>query len=426
MNFIYNIVIYITPMFLRLATPFSKKLKLFIQGRKGLIKRIEEDFNNFYRDTSSLNKKVIWFHCSSVGEFEQARPVIEWFKQHKEDVKIVLTFFSPSGYELRKNYDKADWVYYLPMDSVSNARRFIKAINPQQVIFTKYDLWNNFICRADKNGSELYLISAIFRKKQSFFRWWGGFFRNMLKRFDIIFVQDSESVVNLSRIGIKKNVFIAGDTRFDRVARIAKESKNFEEIEKFAKKSFTVVAGSSWGPDEILLQDVMHRIAELRLIIAPHEIHKERIEKVEQTFKSLGVIKYSHLTEQLKAGKDIEELVKGCRVLIIDCIGILSALYKYGDFAYIGGGFGAGIHNTLEAAVYGCPIAFGPKYHKFKEAIDLISKRGAESVNNAEELYSVIDKCLKDEEYCHAKGNVCLNYTKGHIGATEIIVNKIA
>lgn len=425
MNIIYNIVIYLAPAFLKLATPFNKKLKLFCQGRKGLVKRIEEDFKEFYKDPSSKDKKVLWFHCSSVGEFEQARPVIEWFKANRENAKVVLTFFSPSGYELRKNYDKADWVYYLPMDTPGNARRFIKAINPAKVIFTKYDLWNNFICQADKNGSELYLISAIFRKKQSFFQWWGGFFRNMLKRFDIIFVQDAESVVNLSRIGIKKNVFKAGDTRFDRVARIASESKNFEPIDKFSQDSFTVVAGSSWGPDEAILQEVIGRIAEEKLIIAPHEIDKERIDKVEQTFKPYGVIKYSYLTEQLNAGKTQEELTKDCRVLIIDCMGILSALYKYADFSYIGGGFGVGIHNTLEAAVYGCPLAFGPKYHKFKEAIDLISKGGAVSVNNAEDLYNAINECVTNKEVCKAKGEASLKYTQSNLGATKIIVNKI-
>lgn len=426
MNILYNIVIYLAPAFLKLAVPFNKKLSLFVKGRKGLIKRIEEDFNNFHRDAASKDKQVLWFHCSSVGEFEQARPVIEWFKQNKENSKIVLTFFSPSGYELRKNYDKADWVYYLPMDTPRNARRFIKAVQPQKVIFTKYDLWHNFIYQADKNGSKLYLISAIFRKRQSFFKWWGGFFRGMLKRFDLIFVQDAESVVNLSSIGIKENVYKAGDTRFDRVARIASESKDFDAIDKFSKDSFTVVAGSSWGPDEVLLQSVMERIAEIKLIVAPHETDKERVDKVEQTFKPYGVVKYSYLTEQLKEGKSQEELTKDCRVLIIDCIGILSAIYKYANFAYIGGGFGAGIHNTLEPAIYGRPLAFGPKFHKFKEAIDLIAKGAAVSVNNADELYNVVNECFTNKDICAAKGEASLKYTQSHLGATKIIVSKIA
>lgn len=420
MNILYNIAIFVTPLGLKLLCPFNKKLGLFVKGRKGLIKKIEEDFNSFHRDAASEGKQVVWFHCSSVGEFEQARPVIEWFKQNRDDVKIVLTFFSPSGYELRKNYDKADWIYYLPMDTPRNARRFIKAVNPSKVIFTKYDLWYNFIYQADKNGCSLYLISAIFRKKQSFFQWWGGFFRNMLRKFDIIFVQDAESVINLNRIGIKDNVYIAGDTRFDRVARIASESKSFEILDSFCKESpFTVVAGSSWGPDEALLESVMDRIAEIKLVIAPHETNRERIEKVEQTFKRFGTAKYTELTK----GEDVP---KECRVLIIDCVGILSALYKYADFAYIGGGFGAGIHNTLEAAVYGLPIAFGPKYHKFKEAIDLIAKGAAVSVNNADELYNVVNECFTNKEICTSMGQASLKYTQGHLGATDIIVKKIS
>lgn len=421
MHILYNIGISFLSIFIKILSPFgSEKFKFFVKGRDGLLQKIEDDLDNYHNrldEKDAEESNLIWFHCSSMGEFEQARPVIERFKENEPNTKIVLTFFSPSGYEIRKNYDKADWVYYLPIDTPSNARQFIKAIKPQKVFFTKYDLWYNHIMAAKKWGSKIYLISAIFRNNQPFFKWWGGFFRKMLKQFDIIFVQDTQSVKNLNSIGIKENVFVAGDTRFDRVVRIASNSGDYKEIKDFKGDYFTIVAGSTWSPDENILRNVMERLDNIKLIIAPHEVNPERIEKVEQTFKQFGVVRYSNIAKE--KGKE------GERVLLIDCIGILSALYKYANFSYIGGGFGIGIHNTLEAAVYGSPIAFGPKYQKFNEAINLIGNGGAVSIENSDQLYSIVNKCFTDRDICTNIGHNSLQYVNSQVGATDIIMNKI-
>ncbi len=421
MNIFYNIGIWLCQPGIWIASFFSRKVRLFWQGRKGLLKKIEETF-------SSVSGDVVWFHCSSVGEFEQARPLIEWYKGSLPETKILLTFFSPSGYELRKNYPLADWVFYLPLDTASNARRMVKAVKPKKLIFTKYDLWNNYIRQARRQGCELYLVSAIFRPFQPFFKWWGGFFRSMLKCFSAIFVQDELSKDLLKSIGIKDNVIIAGDTRFDRVEKIASESKDFPVIEAFAKDSFTMVAGSSWLPDDEIIAEVMKNFSKVKLIVAPHEIHKERIDKVMEVYQTYGPIKYSEIEEDaLKqtVSESAPSFSEGKRVLVIDSIGILSSLYRYADFAYIGGGFGVGIHNTLEAAVYGVPLAFGPNYRKFKEAIDLIDCNGATSVSSASELYQVLDNCVKDKELRDFRARNCRTYVESNLGATQKIISVI-
>ena len=421
MNFLYNFFIWIIQPGIWFASLFSRKTKLYYEGHKHLTKKIEETFAN-------ENSDVIWFHCSSVGEFEQARPLIEWYKGNRPDFKILLTFFSPSGYELRKNYNLADWVFYLPNDTRSNARRVVAAVKPKKLIFTKYDLWNNYIVQARKSGCKLYLVSAIFRREQPYFKWWGGFFRKMLKQFSAIFVQDALSLKNLESIGITQNVTVAGDTRFDRVEKVASLSKDFPVIEAFAKGSFTIVAGSSWLPDDEIIADVMKNFSKVNLIVAPHEIHKGRLEQVQDIYRQYGTIRYSEIEEDAlleTVGEAAPSFAQGKRVLIIDCIGILSGLYRYADFAYIGGGFGAGIHNTLEAAVYGVPLAFGPKYRKFREAIDLIDCGGAASVSNASELYQILDNCIKDKELHDLKGHSCRSYVEKNLGATHKIVSVI-
>jgi len=421
MKILYNIGIWIVQPGIWFSSFFSRKMKLFYQGRKGLVGKMEEIF-------SGNKDEIIWFHCSSVGEFEQARPLIEWYKGNRPEVKILLTFFSPSGYELRKNYSLADWVFYLPADTVSYTRRLMKAVRPKKMIFTKYDLWSNYISQARKSGAELYLISAIFRPYQSFFKWWGGFFRSMLRKFSAIFVQDEESKANLEKIGIKDNVYVTGDTRFDRVEKVASASKDFPVIEAFAKDSFTIVAGSSWLPDDELIAEVMKNFSKVKLIVAPHEIHKERIDQVEKVYEKYGVIRYSQIKDD--AGKEVLgesplSFSDGKRVLVIDSIGILSSLYRYADFAYIGGGFGVGIHNTLEAAVYGVPLAFGPNYKKFKEAIDLIECNAATSVSSASELYQVIDNSIKDKELRAFRARNSRSYVERNLGATQKIVSVI-
>ena len=422
MNFLYSIGIWIIQPGIWFASLLSRKVRLFHRGRKHLVKKIEETF-------ADVKSDVVWFHCSSVGEFEQARPLIEWYKGSHPELKILLTFFSPSGYELRKNYSLADWVFYLPLDTASNARRVVDAVKPRKLIFTKYDLWNNYISKARKSGCELYLISAIFRPEQPFFKWWGGFFRGMLKKFSAIFVQDEQSRQNLESIGIKENVFIAGDTRFDRVEKIASQSKDFPVIEAFARDNFTIVAGSSWLPDDEIIAEVMKNFSKVKLIVAPHEIHKERIDQVLDVYQPYGIIRYSEIEEDAMretVSESEPSFARGKRVLVIDCIGILSSLYRYADFAYIGGGFGVGIHNTLEAAVYGVPLAFGPNYKKFKEAMDLIDCNGATSVRSASELYQVLDNCVKDKELRAFRGRNCRSYVEKNLGATDKIVSVIS
>ncbi len=410
---------------------FNPKLKLFCDGRKGLIQKMQQGYTQKCDGGTSktdASGKVIWFHCSSVGEFEQARPIIEWYKNNRPSYRILLTFFSPSGYELRKNYVLADWVYYLPMDTPANAKKLIEIFRPAKVIFTKYDLWYNFIAEARRSGAELYLISAIFRKEQAFFKWYGGFFRKMLRSFTKIFVQDEQSVELLKKINISGNVCLSGDTRFDRVHKIALTAKDFPVIEKFTEGAFTLVAGSTWLPDEEIIAEVLKNFSKVKLVIAPHEIGEERLEKVSKVFESYGVVMYSELApivEQEMISESPHPVAKDKRVLVIDCIGILSSLYKYADFSYIGGGFGVGIHNTLEAAVYGCPIAFGPNYKRFKEAVDLIKADGAISVSNASEFYQILDNCVKDKELREYKGKACGSYVERNLGATEKIISRI-
>ena len=419
MSFLYSIGMWMIFPGIWVASLFSKKTKKFLDGRRGLVRKIENAF-------ADVKDDVVWFHCSSVGEFEQARPLIEWYKGSLPQTRILLTFFSPSGFELRKNYSLADWVFYLPLDTISNARRMVKAINPKKVIFTKYDLWNNYIRQARKSGADIYLVSAIFRRFQPFFKWWGGFFRGMLRCITVIFVQDEESKNLLSSIGIKDNVSVCGDTRFDRVDKIASESKHFPVIENFAKDCFTIVAGSTWQPDDELIAQVMKNFSKVRLVVAPHEIHKERIDKLLQIYEPYGTVRYSEVEEDADremVSENPQSIAGDKRVLVIDCIGILSSLYRYADFAYIGGGFGVGIHNTLEAAVYGVPLAFGPNYRKFQEAIDLIECNGATSVSSASELYQVIDNCVKDKELRDFRGRSCRNYVEKMLGATDKIVS---
>lgn len=419
MSFLYSIGMWLAFPGIWVASLFSKKIRKFLNGRKGLVKTIENTF-------ATVTDDVVWFHCSSVGEFEQARPLIEWYKGSRPQTRILLTFFSPSGYELRKNYSLADWVFYLPLDTNSNARRMVRAVKPKKLIFTKYDLWNNYIRQARKAGAGIYLVSAIFRRFQPFFKWWGGFFRGMLRCINVIFVQDEESQRLLSTIGIRDNVIVCGDTRFDRVDKIASESKHFPVIENFAKDCFTIVAGSTWQPDDELIAQVMKNFSKVRLVVAPHEIHKERIEKLLQIYEPYGTVRYSEVEEDADremVSENPQSIAEGKRVLVIDCIGILSSLYRYADFAYIGGGFGVGIHNTLEAAVYGVPLAFGPNYRKFQEAIDLIECNGATSVGSASELYQVIDNCVKDKELRDFRGRSCRNYVEKMLGATDKIVS---
>lgn len=411
LKILYNIAIAIYGALICVVSLFNHKARLFCRGRKGLLKKIASEIDH--------SKPIIWFHCSSVGEFEQARPLIEWYKENRKEYRILLTFFSPSGYEMRKNYPLADWIYYLPLDSASNARKFIELVSPNKAIFIKYEFWYNYLSQLHKKGIETYIVSAIFREDQVFFKPYGGLFRRMLKSFTALFVQDELSKKLLDGIGITDNVMICGDTRFDRVNQITSSSREFPVISKFSGNSFTILAGSTWPPDEEILAASVKNFSKVKLVMAPHEIHKEHISGILETFKGYRVIKFSD------SGNLTDSQLEEANVLVIDCMGILSSIYRYGSFAYIGGGFGVGIHNILEAATYGIPVAFGPKYQKFKEARDLISRQGATSVRSQEEFYALLDKLVKNNNVVKERGKICLNYVKENLGATNRIISKI-
>lgn len=412
MGLLYNIGIRSYGAAIAAAGLFNSKARLFRQGRKGLLEKMEKEVDH--------SCPIIWFHCSSVGEFEQARPLIEWYKENHKGYRILLTFFSPSGYEMRKNYPLADWVFYMPLDTAGNAKAFLDIVKPQKAIFIKYEFWYNYLHELRERGISTYIVSAIFRPEQAFFKPYGKLFREMLCSFTALFVQDIHSRELLESIGIKDNVVVCGDTRFDRVNQITSASREFPLIREFCKNSFAVLAGSTWPPDEQILAATIKNFSKAKLVIAPHEIHKEHIEKILAMFKGYRTVLYS----ELEKGGSATDAAQA-NVLVIDCLGILSSIYRYGDFAYIGGGFGTGIHNILEAATYGIPVAFGPKYHKFKEARDLVARQGATSIRSQEEFYALLDKLVKNGSVKEERGKICLDYVKENLGATQKIISKI-
>lgn len=392
----------------RIAAPFNKKISLFVMGRRDLFSRLEKEIGG--------SDPVIWFHCPSVGEFEQARPVIERYRKRGGNEKILLTFFSPSGYELRKNYPLTDWVFYLPMDSPRNATRFLDIVKPKMAIFTKYDYWYFYLTGLRKRGIPTYIISAIFREEQPFFKGWGRMWREMLRCFTTIFVQNEESKTLLLWQGVR-NVVVAGDTRFDRVSDIVSGASSSNRIvESFVEGKRVLVAGSTWNEDEVRICEAIDGLG-LSIVLAPHEVYPDHISRIEEVFHKYKVVRYSQ--------NPSEEDLKGAQILVIDCIGLLSSLYKYGEFAYIGGGFGAGIHNILEAATYGRGVIFGPRYHKFQEACDLISLGGAVSYTTSGELRELFELWLNNSEKLAQVSEISGNYVKGHLGASEIFLKEV-
>lgn len=405
MKLLYNCGIRLMDAGIRCAAPFNDKARLWKEGRRGLFEKLE----------SLESQRVAWFHAASLGEFEQGRPVIEAFRERCPEYKILVTFFSPSGYEIRKNYSGADCICYLPVDTPKNVRRFMQLVRPEIAVFIKYEFWYNYLTAMQKAGTRLYLISAIFRQDQIFFKPHGGLFRQALSAFTHLFVQDDSSKRLLHEIGIDR-VSIAGDTRFDRVYTIASNAKNLPEIERFAQNAPVFIAGSTWPPDEELLLTLIDRYPAVKFIIAPHEIHPSRIEKLRAAIRRPS-LRYTELTPE----SDLEH----AEVLFIDTIGLLSSVYRYGTWGYIGGGFGAGIHNTLEAATFGLPLAFGPRYEAFKEAKELIAAGGAHSISNADELIQWFDSLFQSPDTTQRSGNICKQYVLNHKGATQQIIDEI-
>lgn len=357
-------------------------------------------------------------HCASLGEFEQGRPVLEKLKSQNPNSKFLLTFFSPSGYEIRKDYKGADWVFYLPMDGPQNAKRFLQIVNPSLVIFVKYEFWYYYLKTIKQQNIPFLLVSALFRENAGFFKWYGGLQRKMLSFFTHLFVQNESSKKLLDSIGFVNNCTVAGDTRFDRVIEIAENGTAIADIENFIGNNKSIVAGSTWPEDEEILKQTSDAISNssLKLIIAPHEINREHITNLQKLFPG------SILFSELKNYKN--QSITG-NILIIDNIGMLSRLYKYAYIAYIGGGFGKGIHNTLEAAVYGKPVLFGPEYQKFNEAVELIQTGGAFSISNTRDCITIIQKLLQSEKEYLKSCYSAKEYVYSNKGATDKILSYI-
>jgi 3-deoxy-D-manno-octulosonic-acid transferase len=388
-----------------IAALFNPKAKKWVQGRRNIFERLEK--------ATAGHQSIIWVHCASLGEFEQGRPLLEKLKADPSfrNAKFLLTFFSPSGYEIRKDYKGADWVFYLPMDGPRNAKRFLEIVNPSLVIFVKYEFWFYYLKKIKYRNIPLILVSALFWKEMSFFKWYGAMQRKMLSRFDHLFVQDQTSKQLLDDIGLSSITSISGDTRFDRVIDIAESAEPLPLIEQFIRGDKTIIAGSTWPEDEEVLKQLMNAVNDpsLKLIMAPHEISEKHLASITELFPDS--IRYSQLGSNT-----------GSNVLIIDNIGLLSRLYKYATISYIGGGFGKGIHNTLEAAVYGKPVIFGPVFHKFKEAADLIKKGGAFTISSADESINIISELLADGKKLNESGKSAGDYVYSNRGATDRII----
>jgi 3-deoxy-D-manno-octulosonic-acid transferase len=403
MLLIYNIGIALYFCAIYIASFFNKKAKLWLTGRNNVV------YKKF--------EKSIWFHFASLGEFEQGRPLLEHARKSQPEEKIVVTFFSPSGYEIRKNTPLADAVYYLPLDTAANASAFIEAINPSAAIFTKYEYWYHYFNELHKKEIPLYVISGIFRPGQVFFKWYGGLHRRMLGFVTYFFVQDITSKELLQTLGISK-VEVSGDTRFDRVWANAQEPKELPIIHEFKNDHKLFIAGSTWPDDEALVATLVKDYADWKFVFAPHEIGEEKIAKLIDLLPLNSVIRYSQIeTNQLS--------LNNYQTLIIDNIGMLSSLYQYADVAFIGGGFGVGIHNTLEAAAFGLPVIFGPKYDKFKEAKDLISIKGGYSINDEPELKATVAYITEDIQRYNETCQIVKDYVKQNTGATKRIADHI-
>lgn len=402
---IYNLAIYIYVSAVRLAALFNKKVSKMVKGEKDAFSVLKRQIDP--------QAEYIWFHAASLGEFEQGRPLIELIRKRFPQYKILQTFFSPSGYEVRKDYKGADVVCYLPLDTPRNVRRFIDAAHPCMAFFIKYEFWKNYLSELHRRGVPVYSVCSIFRPGQVFFRWYGAAYRNVLKCFSHLFVQNEESVRLLENIGVK-NTTIVGDTRFDRVLEICKEAKELPLVEMFkGNNRQTLVAGSSWAPDEDIFIPYFNAHPEMKLVIAPHVIDESHLQEIESKLRRPAV-RYTQATSENVGRADC---------LIIDCFGLLSSIYRYGEIAYIGGGFGVSIHNTLEAAVYGIPVIFGPNNYKFREAQGLKACGGGLEIQGETDFCRQMDRLLSEEAYLLSAGKAAGSYVKDNAGALEKIMD---
>jgi 3-deoxy-D-manno-octulosonic-acid transferase len=408
MYFLYHLILLLATATVKFLALFSPKMKLFVNGRKTVFSTISEKIQP--------GDKTIWFHAASLGEYEQGLPVMEKIKAQYPNHKIVLTFFSPSGYEVRKNNTVADVTVYLPLDSERNAKKFVQLVQPELAFFIKYEYWPNYLKVLKQAGIKTYLISGIFREKQAFFQWYGGFYRKALETFDYFFVQNESSKMLLQRLGYH-NVKISGDTRFDRVVSILDRDNSLDFIEAFKNNQTTIVIGSSWPKDENLLVTFINQCSnEVKFIIAPHNIKAEQIANLQEQLTKPTVL-FSE-----KDGKKLSDY----QVFIIDTIGILTKIYSYADIAYVGGGFGhPGVHNILEPATFGVPIVIGPNYSHFAEATALVNMEGCITIASQEQLNDAFDNLIMNADIRHEKGHIAETFVQMNKGATAVILNHI-
>ncbi len=403
---LYNVGIRVYGLLITIASFFNHKARRFKKGRKELFPRLRRDFQHNH-------DPIAWFHCASLGEFEQGRTVIEAFKLANPHYRILLTFFSPSGYEVRKDYPQADFVHYLPLDTRRNAELFISIVQPHIAYFIKYEFWANYLQTLKRNEIPIISFSAIFRSQQIFFKPWGNFYRNVLRQINQIFVQNENSIDLLKKHNIK-NASLAGDTRFDRVFEICQQVPHFSEISQFCQGKKVFIIGSSWPADQVILNKFINDHPELKFIIAPHEIKEIEITQLQEVLKH-GSIRYSDLKDQIDCAD---------QVLIIDNVGMLSSLYQYGNYAYIGGAFGKGLHNILEAVTFGLPVFFGNlNYRKFKEATDLTALKGVFPIKSMDQLTQQYDNLNNDPELYNKTSKINKQYIKDNIGGTRTILN---
>ena len=403
---LYNAAIALYDLAVYLLFPFSRKPRKMVKGHWVVYDQL--------RQQREEDAEYIWFHAASLGEFEQGRPMIEEIRRRHPDKKILLTFFSPSGYEVRKHYEGADVVCYLPFDKPRNVRKFLDLARPSMAFFIKYEFWKNYLDELRRRGIPTYSVSSVFRKDQVFFKWYGGLYRKVLHDFTCLYVQNELSRRYLGRIGVT-DVKIVGDTRFDRVLEIMHRAKDLPIVEAFRGDGPVLVAGSSWQPDEELFIRYFNEHPGMKLIIAPHVIDDLHLVDIINRLKR-PYVRYSKATPDKAAKADC---------LIVDCYGLLSSIYRYGTISYIGGGFGVGIHNTLEAAVYGMPVVFGPKFHKFVEAKELIEVGGAYTISDYTGLETLLDRFISDKAFLDKTGDAAGHYVMSRAGATEKILADI-
>jgi 3-deoxy-D-manno-octulosonic-acid transferase len=413
MLFLYNIITLLAFQLLKLASFFSPKMKHFVDGRKTVFQTLANKIQT--------SDKTIWFHAASLGEYEQGLPVIEAIKKQFPAHKIVVTFFSPSGYEVRKNNATADVTVYLPLDTISNAKQFIELVHPEMAFFIKYEYWPNYLSELKKHQIKTYLISGILRENQAFFKWYGGFYRNALKTFEFFFVQNESSKKLLQSIGFN-NVKVSGDTRFDRVVSILERDNSLDFVEQFKDNKTTIVIGSSWPKDESLLVNyINHSSDNVKFIIAPHNIKQDQISNLKNQIQKKRILYSENVETRL-----IASLLQEYNVFIIDTIGILTKIYSYADIAYVGGGFGnPGVHNILEPATFGVPIVIGPNYSHFAEATALVNMEGCISIQNQIQLNEAFDLLLNNEDERLEKGHICSTFVQMNKGATKTIMEYI-